>query len=101
MKSLSLRHITLFQFLHEFSSSCSQATAYASEDGVLTEQMIDDRVNDTVRQHKKKDLWQYEQEVKEEQELGTAYTSEKDRAADITSPQSKPGADHSKPSKGS
>lgn len=79
-----------------------QATAYASEDGILTEQMIDDRVNDAVRQHKKKDLWQNEQEVKEEQELGTAYTSEKDRAADITSPQSKPGADHSKPpSKGS
>lgn len=78
-----------------------QATAYASEDGVLTEQMIDDRVNDTVRQHKKKDLWQNEQEVKEEQELGTAYTSEKDRAADITPPQSKPGAEHSKPSKGS
>lgn len=79
-----------------------QATAYSSEDGILTEQMIDDRVNDTVRQHKKKDLWQNEQEVKEEQELGTAYTSEKDRAADITSPQSKPGADHSKPpSKGS
>eukprot|EP00105_Crassostrea_gigas_P014828 XP_011431633.1 PREDICTED: ATPase family AAA domain-containing protein 3 [Crassostrea gigas] len=78
-----------------------QATAYASEDGVLTEQMIDDRVNDAVRQHKKKDLWQNEQEVKEEQELGAAYTSEKDRAADITPPQSKPGADHSKPSKGS
>ncbi|XP_022344766.1 ATPase family AAA domain-containing protein 3-like [Crassostrea virginica] len=72
-----------------------QATAYASEEGVLTQQMIDDRVNDAIRQHKKKDLWQHEQEEKEEQELGTAYTSEKDLAADLLSPQSKP---HPKPS---
>lgn len=99
---ISLSTDIVEKFLQELSSSCSQATAYSSEDGILTEQMIDDRVNDTVRQHKKKDLWQNEQEVKEEHELGTAYTSEKDRAADITSPQSKPGADHSKPpSKGS
>ncbi|XP_061189891.1 ATPase family AAA domain-containing protein 3-A-like [Saccostrea echinata] len=73
-----------------------QATAYASEDGILTEQMIDDRVDDAVRQHKKKDLWQLEQEKKEELELGTAYTSEKDMAADLTAPQSKPGADQTK-----
>ncbi|XP_048753263.2 ATPase family AAA domain-containing protein 3-like [Ostrea edulis] len=72
-----------------------QATAYASEEGVLTEQMINDRVNDAIRQHKKKDMWQHEQAVKEELELGAAYTSEKDMAADLTAPQTKPGSDPS------
>jgi ATPase family AAA domain-containing protein 3A/B len=31
-----------------------QAAAYASEDGVLTEKMIMDRVNDAVKQHQQK-----------------------------------------------
>lgn len=31
-----------------------QAAAYASEDGVLTEKMIMDRVNDAVKQHHQK-----------------------------------------------
>lgn len=31
-----------------------QAAAYASEDGVLTEKMVLERVNDAVRQHKQK-----------------------------------------------
>jgi len=31
-----------------------QASAYASEDGVLTEKMIMDRVNDAVKQHRQK-----------------------------------------------
>lgn len=75
--------------------NCLQATAYASEEGVLTEQMINDRVNDAIRQHKKKDMWQHEQAVKEELELGAAYTSEKDMAADLTAPQTKPGSDPS------
>ncbi|XP_008165511.2 ATPase family AAA domain-containing protein 3-like [Chrysemys picta bellii] len=34
-----------------------QAAAYASEDGVLTEAMIDARVADTVQQHKQKMEW--------------------------------------------
>lgn len=39
-----------------------QAAAYASEDGVLTETMIDEKVNDAIIQHQKKVLWQKEQE---------------------------------------
>ncbi|GLH05800.1 ATPase family AAA domain-containing protein 3 [Gryllus bimaculatus] len=42
-----------------------QAAAYASEDGVLTEKMIRDRVEDAVEQHKQKVLWQSEQERRE------------------------------------
>ncbi|XP_074655820.1 ATPase family AAA domain-containing protein 3-like [Tubulanus polymorphus] len=38
-----------------------QATAYASEDGILTEKMIDDRVHDAIKQHEKKVSWQIEQ----------------------------------------
>lgn len=34
-----------------------QAAAYASEDGVLTEAMIDARVADAVRQHQQKMMW--------------------------------------------
>lgn len=39
-----------------FDSSL-QAAAYASEDGVLTEAMIDARVADAVQQHKQKMEW--------------------------------------------
>ncbi|ELT95487.1 hypothetical protein CAPTEDRAFT_220985 [Capitella teleta] len=38
-----------------------QATAYASEDGVLTEFMIDERVNDALIGHQKKVIWQQDQ----------------------------------------
>lgn len=37
--------------------SISQAAAYSSEDGVLTEVMIDARVDDAVRQHTQKMDW--------------------------------------------
>lgn len=39
------------------SPSPLQAAAYASEDGVLTEAMIDARVADAVQQHKQKMEW--------------------------------------------
>lgn len=39
-----------------------QATAYASEDGVLTEAMVMSRVEDSIRAHKMKVRWQSEQE---------------------------------------
>ncbi|ESO88766.1 hypothetical protein LOTGIDRAFT_72085, partial [Lottia gigantea] len=39
-----------------------QARAYASEDGVLIEKMIDSVVADSIKQHQKKILWQQEQE---------------------------------------
>ncbi|GAB1600476.1 ATPase family AAA domain-containing protein 3-like [Argonauta hians] len=35
-----------------------QATAYASDDGVLTESMIDNIVDNSIRQHSQKILWQ-------------------------------------------
>lgn len=34
-----------------------QASAYASEDGVLTEKMMDERVDEAIRQHKQKTVW--------------------------------------------
>ena len=46
-------------FLHSF-----QATAYASEDGVLTSEMIDARVNDAIGQHKQKVDWHTAEEEK-------------------------------------
>ncbi|XP_046742993.1 ATPase family AAA domain-containing protein 3A homolog [Diprion similis] len=52
-----------------------QAAAYASEDGVLTEQMVIDRCMDAVRQHKQKVKWQSEQE---RQESKSIYSSEKE-----------------------
>ena len=51
--------------------------AYASADGVLTLDMIDEKVNDAVEQHQKKVLWQQEQGVKEEIEIGKSYVSGK------------------------
>ncbi|XP_064610548.1 ATPase family AAA domain-containing protein 3-B-like [Liolophura sinensis] len=41
-----------------------QASAYASEDGILTEEMIDEKVSDAVKQHSKKVRWQQEQDVR-------------------------------------
>ncbi|XP_015515884.2 ATPase family AAA domain-containing protein 3A homolog [Neodiprion pinetum] len=52
-----------------------QAAAYASEDGVLTEQMVIDRCMDAVRQHRQKVKWQSEQE---RQESKSIYSSEKE-----------------------
>lgn len=40
-----------------------QASAYASEDGVLTETMVDDIVSDALRAHEKKVLWQQDHEA--------------------------------------
>lgn len=39
-----------------------QASAYASSDGVLTEEMIMLKVNDAVQQHRQKVNWQSEEE---------------------------------------
>ncbi|ELT91548.1 hypothetical protein CAPTEDRAFT_199580 [Capitella teleta] len=38
-----------------------KATAYASEDGVLTEFMMNERVNDALIGHQKKVIWQQDQ----------------------------------------
>ena len=40
----------------------SQATAYASADGKLTTEMIDRIVDDSIRAHEKKVMWQQEEE---------------------------------------
>lgn len=52
-----------------------QAAAYASEDGVLTEKMVLDRVRDAILQHRQKVEWQSEQERKEAKSI---YHSEKE-----------------------
>lgn len=60
-----------------------QATAYASDDGVLTEAMIDARVDDALRSHEKKVLWQMEQEDPHAnlRVITPAYRSAKDSVA--------------------
>ncbi|XP_076277930.1 ATPase family AAA domain containing bor [Lasioglossum baleicum] len=52
-----------------------QAAAYASEDGVLTEQMVLDRCSEAIKQHKQKVQWQSEQE---RQESKSIYANEKE-----------------------
>lgn len=62
-----------------------QARAYASEDGVLTERMMDEIVADSVKQHARKVQWQRDQE-KAAQEAGvidSAYRSDKHSASVI------------------
>lgn len=46
-----------------------QAAAYASENGVLTEQMVIDKCLDAVKQHKQKVQWQSEQEKQESKSI--------------------------------
>ncbi|KAK0079121.1 hypothetical protein PV325_001700 [Microctonus aethiopoides] len=46
-----------------------QAAAYASEDGVLTEQMAIDKCLEAVKQHKQKVQWQSEQERQESKSI--------------------------------
>ncbi|XP_076086728.1 ATPase family AAA domain-containing protein 3-like [Mytilus galloprovincialis] len=55
-----------------------QAAAYASDDGILTEKMIDERVQDTIKQHAKKVTWHEDQDSKAKEHLGSAYASIKD-----------------------
>lgn len=62
-----------------------QATAYSSEDGVLTEKMIMDRVLDIVNQHKIKMNWQSAEETKKKIQVST-YQSAKDFQASIPLP---------------
>ncbi|XP_046555418.1 LOW QUALITY PROTEIN: ATPase family AAA domain-containing protein 3-B-like [Haliotis rubra] len=63
-----------------------QAQAYSSEDGMLTEKMIDSIVQDAVKQHQKKTLWRQEQE---KTSAPIAFKSAKD-AASFNAPNSKP-----------
>ncbi|XP_033223238.1 ATPase family AAA domain-containing protein 3A homolog [Belonocnema kinseyi] len=55
-----------------------QAAAYASEDGVLTDQMIIDRTNEAVKQHKQKVQWQSEQERQESKSIYAGETETSD-----------------------
>ncbi|XP_071450896.1 ATPase family AAA domain-containing protein 3 [Hetaerina americana] len=59
-----------------------QAAAYASEDGVLTRQMVIDRTADAALQHQQKVDWQSEQEKRESKSI--MYHSLKDAAAVTT-----------------
>ena len=52
-----------------------QAAGYASEDGVLTRQMVMDRVRDAVRSHSQKVRWLSEEEQRENRDV--AYKSKK------------------------
>lgn len=45
-----------------FLSFSSQASAYASEDGTLTEEMIDKKLRDALESHRKKVEWRAEEE---------------------------------------
>ncbi|XP_057318403.1 ATPase family AAA domain-containing protein 3A homolog [Microplitis mediator] len=48
-----------------------QAAAYASDDGVLTEQMVIEKCKEAVKQHKQKVQWQSEQERQESKSIYT------------------------------
>ena len=67
-----------------------QAAAYASEDGILTEQMVLDRCMDAIRQHKQKVEWQSDQERREAKSItSSSYHSEKDsHYVNVLSPES-------------
>ncbi|XP_046396665.1 ATPase family AAA domain-containing protein 3 [Ischnura elegans] len=56
-----------------------QAAAYASEDGVLTREMVIDRTADAALQHRQKVDWQSDQEKRESKSI--LYHSMKDAAA--------------------
>lgn len=67
-----------------------QAAAYASADGILTEKMVDEKVDDTIRAHQKKILWRSEQEESKHgtvSKAGALPLSAKDLAA-FTPPKS-------------
>ena len=51
----------------------TQASAYASDDGVLTEKIIDARVEDMIRAHQRKMLWL--RETKKSEGGADKYTS--------------------------
>ena len=53
-----------------------QATVYASESGILSEQMIDDRVQDALIAHAKKVKWQTEQRSKQPEEYVSLKTKD-------------------------
>jgi hypothetical protein len=57
-----------------------QASAYASEDGILTEQMVDARVMDVMEQHSKKVTWQKEDALRPGRQVDT-YVSPKQAAS--------------------
>lgn len=56
-----------------------QAAAYASDDGILTEKMIDEKVADSLIAHTKKVSWQKEQETRGD--TSASYVSSKDASA--------------------
>lgn len=58
-----------------------QARAYASEDGVLTERMMEEIVADSVKQHARKVQWQRDQE--KAGVIDSAYRSDKHSASVI------------------
>lgn len=55
-----------------------QASAYGSPDGVLTEEMMDARIGEAVRQHKQKVEW-HSTELSSETTEATTTTTQKNR----------------------
>lgn len=56
-----------------------QASAYGSPDGVLTEDMMDERVEEAVRQHEQKVVWHQTEPVNETSASTT--TTEKNKSS--------------------
>ncbi|CAG0902869.1 unnamed protein product [Darwinula stevensoni] len=72
-----------------------QAAAYASDDGILTEQMVLDRVQDAVIQHRQKVEWQSEKERQEFKSLtyktrkeSSSYVPKSSKSSSSSSPTS-------------
>jgi hypothetical protein len=85
-------HIFLVKVFLYLLSFCRQAKAYAAEDGVLTEAMIDEIVDDAIKQHERKIQWQQDQEIAAVMAGVTegAYRSDKAMAGAIPKPRLTP-----------
>ena len=68
-------------FKTPFFSPDFQASAYGSPDGVLTEEMMDARIDEAVRQHKQKVEW-HKAELPGETN-GTSTTTQKNRESTV------------------
>ena len=51
--------------------------------------MIDEKVNDAIKQHAKKVTWQQDQVAKETSEIGESYASQKDASVTYSKPYNK------------
>ena len=79
---LSVRCLISNEFHQNFFFALFQASAYGSPDGVLTEDMMDARIEEAVRQHKQKVEW-HSKELPGEKTEATTATTQKNRESSV------------------